>query len=163
MRELRERTDLRESIATLGEFEFSESRQDTFEEWLSSPKLSFATPLRVMATVTSALLAGIVLAGLLGILPWTSVTIWISPLIAFHAGLGLFFRRRVNGMLTWLRPVSVETSVLREGLHLLEGKQFRSAKLGQLAGQVRDGSRSIQKLERLLDALSASYHKYTNV
>jgi MutS domain V len=153
VRELRERTDLRENIATLGEFEFFESRQDTFEEWLSSPKLSLATPLRVTAAVTSAVIAGTVLAGLLGIVPWISVTIWISPLIAFHAVVGLFFRKRVNGMLTWLRPVSIETSVLREGLHLLEGEQFRSAKLRQLAGQVRNGSRSIQKLERLLDAL----------
>jgi MutS-like protein len=153
VRELRERTELRESIATLGDFDSLESRPDTFEEWLNSPQPSFARPLRVALAVTSAVLAGIVLAGVLGIVPWTNISIWILPLIAFHAGVGLWFRDRVNGMLGWLRPVSVETSVLRQGLQLMEATQFRSAKLRQLREQVRNSSRSIRKLERLLDAL----------
>ena len=38
VRELRERTDLRDKVVTLGEFEFLESHQHTFEEWLSSRK-----------------------------------------------------------------------------------------------------------------------------
>src|ERR1035438_4775656 len=58
--ELRGRTELRESIATLGEFEFQESQQDTFEEWLGSSRLSVARLLRVMLTVTSGLLVGMV-------------------------------------------------------------------------------------------------------
>jgi hypothetical protein len=106
-----------------------------------------------MLTVTSGLLAGIVVAGLLGMVSWTNVAIWIAPLIAFHVGVGLWFRNRVNGMLSWLRPVSVETRVLREGLQLMEATQFRSAKLLELAEQVRNGSGAIRKLERMLDAL----------
>jgi hypothetical protein len=153
VRELRESTDLRESIATLGEFEFLESHPDSFEEWLNSPQLSFARPLRVALALTSGVLAGIVIAGVLGMVPWTNVAICILPLIAFHAGVGLWFRGRVNGMLGWLRPVSVETAVLRQGLQLMEATQFRSAKLRQLTEQVRDGSGSIRRLERLLDAL----------
>ena len=66
VRELRRRTDLREQVATLGEFDFLESQQDTFDDWLNSPRLSFARPLPVIAAITSALLAGIVVAGLLG-------------------------------------------------------------------------------------------------
>jgi hypothetical protein len=151
--ELRERTDLRENIATLGEFDSLEARPDTFEEWLNSPRLSVARPLRVSLAVASAVLAGIVVAGVLGMVSWTNVAIWILPLIAFHAGAGLWFRDRVNGMLSWLRPVSVETAVLRQGLQLMEETGFRSAKLQELAGQVRNSARSIQKLERLLDAL----------
>ncbi len=153
VRDLRGRTNLRERIATLGEFEFLESRHDTFDNWLNSPRLSFARPLPFIAAVTSAILAGIVVAGLLGVIPWTNVAIWISPLIAFHAAVGLSFRRRVNQMADWLRPVSIETRVLREGLNLLETEQFQSAKLRQLSEQVRNGSRSIRQLERLLAAL----------
>ena len=93
------------------------------------------------------------LIGLPGILPWISVAIWISPLIAFHAGVGLFFRSRVNRMVDVLRPVTVEIGMLREGLQLLAGQQFRSDKLRRLSEQVRNGSASIRKLERLLDAL----------
>ncbi len=153
VRELRGRLDLREKVVTLGKFEFLESQQHTFDEWLNSPRLSFARYLPILAAVTSVLLTGIVLAGLLGMVSWTNVAIWILPLLAFHAGVGLFFRSQVNRMADWLRPVSIETRVLREGLHLLEAEQFQSAKLRQIAGQVRNGSRSIRKLEWLLHAL----------
>jgi hypothetical protein len=153
VRELRERTDLRENVATLGEFEFLESRHDTFDDWLNSPRLSFSPYLPVIAAATSALLASIVAAGLLELIPWATVATWISPLIAFHAAVGLHFRDRVNRMSEWLRPVSIETRVLREGLYLLESEQFRSAKLRQLSEQVQNASASIRKLERLLRAL----------
>jgi hypothetical protein len=150
VRELRGRVDLRERVATLGEFEFSESNRDTFEDWLKSPTFSFARTLPVLAAVTSALLACLAFAGLLAITPWAKVFLWALPLIAFHTGVGIFFRSRVNRMLSGLRPVSFETCVLREGLSLLEGEQFQSRKLRQLAEQVRNSSAAIRKLELLL-------------
>jgi MutS domain V len=153
VRELRGRTDLREKVATLGEFEFLESQQATFDDWLNSPRLSFPSALPAIAAVTSALLAGILAGGLLGIIPWTSVVIWIFPLVVFHSATGLLFRTRVNQMADWLRPVAIETRLLREGLQFLETEQFQSAKLRQISGRVRNGSRSIRKLERLLQAL----------
>jgi ABC-type multidrug transport system fused ATPase/permease subunit len=154
VRELRERADLRERVATLGEFEFFESKWATFEDWLNSPTLSFAGPLPILTVFTSALLAGIVLAGLLGLVSWVNVATWIAPLVAFHSVTGLIFRRRVNRMHDWVRQVSLETQVLREGLHLLEREPFRSTKLRQLADQVRNGYESVWKLERLLRALN---------
>jgi DNA mismatch repair ATPase MutS len=53
----------------------------------------------------------------------------------------------------YLRPLSFETRVLQEGLRLLEGEQFQSAKLKRLTEQIRGGSAAIRKLQRLLDAL----------
>ncbi len=154
VRELRGRLDLREQVATLGEFEFLESRHDTFDAWLDSPRLSFPRPLPVIAAFTSAVLAGMVVAGLLGMLPWASVAIWSFPLLAFHSVIGLFFRHRVNRMADWLRPVFFETLILRDGLQLLEQEQFQSVKLQQIAGEVRNSSASIRKLQRLLGALA---------
>jgi hypothetical protein len=154
VRELRGRLDLREHVATLGEFEFLESSHDTFDDWLNSPRLSFPRPLPVIAAFTSAVLAGIVVAGLLGMLPSVSVAIWSFPLLAFHSVIGLFFRHHVNRMADWLRPVSFETRILRDGLHLLEQQQFQSVKLQQIAAQVRNSSASIRKLQRLLGALA---------
>ncbi len=154
VRELRGRMDLRERIATLGEFEFFESKWNTFEEWLGTPRFSFARSLPILALVGSVLLAGILLAGLTALIPWSTAAIWMSPLIAFHAAAGLFFRRRVNQMCEWARPVSLETRVLREGLSLMETEQFQSSKLMHLAGEVRNSADSIRKLERLLDALA---------
>ncbi len=154
VRELRERADIRERIASLGEFDALESKWNTFEDWLNSPLLSFPKHLRIPTAVTSMLLAAIVLMGLIGLIPWITVAIWISPLVAFHSVIGIIFRSRVNKMIAWVRPVSVETQVFGEGLLLLEGEQFRSVKLRRLIDQVRNGSGSVRKLERLLDALN---------
>jgi hypothetical protein len=41
VRELRNRTELREEVALLGEFEFSDSKWETFTEWLNSPPVPF--------------------------------------------------------------------------------------------------------------------------
>jgi DNA mismatch repair ATPase MutS len=59
----------------------------------------------------------------------------------------------VKCMLGWLQPVSVETSLLRQGLDLLARERFQSTKLCRLVDQVHAGSAAIRKLERLLDAL----------
>jgi hypothetical protein len=63
--------------------------------------------------ITSGLLAGLILAGFSAAIPWARVAIWLGALMVFHAGVGLFFRNRVNRMIEWARPVSVETRVLR--------------------------------------------------
>jgi DNA mismatch repair ATPase MutS len=154
VRELRANVELRERIATLGEFAFLESHHDPFDRWLSSSRISFARPLPAIAAVSSAVLAGIVIAGLLGVIPWTSVAIGIAPLAAFHSAVGLLFRDRVNRRLESLRPLSIETHVLREGLRLLEEERFQSAKLKQLTEQARNGAASLRSLERLLDAVN---------
>jgi hypothetical protein len=153
VRELQPRSDLREKVALLGEFDSSESKWETFTEWLDSPPLPFRRSLRVVAAITSALVAGIVLAGMAGLLPWIRVAIWISPLVLFHSVVGLIFRGRVNQMIESLRSTSIETRVLREGLQLLDVQQFRSAKLLQIAERVRNGSTAVRKLEWLLEAL----------
>ena len=154
VRELRGQVDLRERLALLGHFEFFESRWKTFAEWLARPALSAGGSIRIAAFITSALVAGMVVGGLTGLVPWIRVAIWVAPLVAFHSVVGLLFRDRINRMIVWLRPVSIETQVLREGLRLLEHHQFQSSKLRQLAGRVRNGSKSVRKLERLLNALN---------
>jgi hypothetical protein len=55
-----------------------------------------------------------------GLVPWLSVVTLLSPLVAFQAVVGLYFRKQVNRIIEWVRPVSLETQVLREGLQLLE-------------------------------------------
>jgi hypothetical protein len=41
VRELRNHAELREKVALLGEFEFSDSKWETFTEWLNSPPVPF--------------------------------------------------------------------------------------------------------------------------
>jgi MutS domain V len=155
IRELRGRVDLRERVAVLGEFEFLESKRETFDEWLQAPILSPNGPLRVLTLITSTTLAAIVLIGFAtSLAPWGSLALWIGPILALHAMIGLMFRDRINRALRLLHPVSVEVEVLRQGLRLLEAQEFRSVKLRNLAEQVRDSSRYARKLERLLNGLN---------
>jgi len=155
IRELKGRRDLREKVALLGEFEFLQSKWETFAEWLDSPALPRSKALQVVAFMTSALVASMVLIGFgTSLVPWSTLVMWIAPILAFHAIIGLSFRSRVNRMLGWLHPVSVETQVLKQGLRLLEDQQFQSIKLRGLTERVRNGSQSVRKLERLLNALN---------
>jgi hypothetical protein len=155
IRELKERADLREGVALLGEFQFLQSKWVTFDEWLNSPSLSYSRPLRALAFISSTALAFMVLIGFATTLvPWSTLAMWIVPILALQSIIGLFFRVRVNRTLGWLHPVSVEVQVLRQGLRLLEDQRFRSIKLRGLAERVRNSSRSVRKLEWLLNGLN---------
>jgi hypothetical protein len=154
IRELKDRADLRESIALLGEFEFLQSKRETFDEWLHSPALSVSKPVRVLILATSTALASMVLIGFAtSLIPWSTLAIWIVPILAIHAIIGLLYRDSVNRMLGCLHTVSTEVQVLRQGLRLLEAQHFRSVKLRNLAERIRNSSRSVRKLERLLNGL----------
>ena len=154
VRELQPRAGLRENVALLGEFEFSESKWETFTDWLDSPPMPFPGSLRIVAAITSALVLGILLAGIAGPLALARMVVWISPLVLFHSVVGLIFRERVKRMIDSLRSASLETRTLREGLQLLEAQAFQSAKLVQITARVRNGAPAVRKLERLLDALN---------
>jgi hypothetical protein len=160
VRELRDRTDLREQVALLGEFEFSDSKWETFTEWLSSPSEPFSKTLSVVWAITSALALGMILAPMAGLISWTHAAIWILPLVLFHSAVGLTYRDRVKRMIESVRSSSVEIRMLREGLQLLEKQRFTSAKLGQIAERVRDSSKPVRKLELLLEALHLRNRDY---
>jgi hypothetical protein len=53
VRKLRGRVDLREKLATIGEFDFAESKWNTFEDWLNSPTISFGRHLPIVAAIGS--------------------------------------------------------------------------------------------------------------
>jgi hypothetical protein len=154
VRELQRRAEVREQIAVLGVFDFSESKDETFAEWLDTPAVRFSRLLRGVALVTSSIVAILLLAGISAVLPWSGIAPWIGPLLLFHSVVGLVFRRRINRMIERLRPVSFETRVLREGLEVMERTPWESDKLNQLASRVRKASASVKKLERLLNALN---------
>jgi hypothetical protein len=160
VRELRSRADLREAVALLGEFEFSESKWETFTEWLNSPAVQFSGALPVAAAMTSALALGIVLATAAGLLSWTHAAIWILPLVLFHSAAGLACRDRVKRMMESLRSAAVEIRVLREGMQVLESQRFQSAKLREITARVQNSSKAVRKLEHLLDALHLRNKEY---
>jgi hypothetical protein len=152
--ELREQTSLREKIATLGPFEFSDSRWEVIQEWLDAPPVRFHVALRMALLLSSSLLAVIILATAVGPLPWMQALLWGFPLIAFHGALGWAMRRRVRPMIASMERLSVDMPVIREGLRIIEEREFESPKLRHLTKQARGSARTIRKLERMLNALT---------
>jgi ABC-type multidrug transport system fused ATPase/permease subunit len=151
--ELRTRTDLRERVALLGDFDLQETKWETFAEWLDSPRAAFSRMFRMAALVSSTLLATLLLGGLTALIPWPRVAVGAAPLLAFHSVAGLINRRRVNRAIEWVRPLSAETQVLRGGLRLLEETEFASPKLRRLSAQARHAWPTVRRLERFVNAL----------
>ena len=153
IRELLPQTGLREAVAALGPFESSESQWQTFAGWLDSPPLAFPALARRILPFTSSAVVLLMAAGLMGLVPWLRVTVWTAPLLAFHAALGLLFRRRVRRAIDRLHLLSAEIQVVREGLELLAGRRFASTKLRRLAEQAAGAPAALRQLERLLMVL----------
>jgi hypothetical protein len=150
VRELSLRGKLREHVALLGDFEAAESRRETFTDWLDSPAVRFHPVLRVAAAVSSAAVLSAVLAGAAGLLSWRDTGLAILPFLAFQSIAGLVCRERVRRMMESLRSAALETTMLRQGLQLLEQQHFHAAKLVELTERVRGSSRSVRALEWLL-------------
>jgi hypothetical protein len=161
VRELKDRVDLREKVATLGELESAESQWRTFEDWLNSGAFRFAKPLPVVAGITaSALLVALIFVLVMGPLLWSRIEPWLILLVSFQAVIGLVYRTKVNRRHDLVRPVAAETPVLREGLRMLEEQEFHSVKLRHLVAQVRHASRSVRELEWLLLALNERHNPF---
>jgi hypothetical protein len=152
VRELAPRVDLREQIVLLGDYDFTESKRETFDEWFETPAYSVSRPLQIAALLSLTLVVLLVLAGAVGLLPWLTFANALFPVLGFQAAVGLFYRARVNALEPILRPISLETKILRDGLALLESAGFKSPKLQNLTARVRDSSTAVRRLERLLNA-----------
>jgi hypothetical protein len=153
IRELAGDVRLREKLAVLGQFDFSEAKWETFTEWLDSPPFVGNTALRIASLTTSVAIAAIALSAITALLPWYNVLLMLAPLLAFHAVIGRIYQKRVTRMLSWLHPLTLEVRVLREGLELMQAHPFEGAKLRALAASVRGSTDVVRRLERLLNAL----------
>lgn len=155
VQELRERTDLREQLVSLGEFSFQDSNWKTITEWLASPIQCGCLPLRVFACITSICLAALALLGWDSVLPWSAVVIWIILITALHAALGLLHRTKVISSLQAIHSVGAEIGILRQGLRFFQAQEFTSPLLTRLVASARqhDAPAKLRKLERLINVL----------
>jgi hypothetical protein len=153
VRELSGNLNLRERLAVLGKFDFSEAGRETFIQWLDSPPLVPRFGLRISALATSFSVAILFLGSVAGLIPWHIALVSLAPLFVFQAIVGLVYQGRVRKMLDWLLPIALEIRLLREGLHVMSEQSFQSGKLRRLTEIVGNGSATVRKLERLLNAL----------
>ncbi len=156
VQELSGRTDLREKVALLGPYQFSESSWETFTQWLNAPATQFPVGLQPLLLATSAALAALILAAVATggiLLPWIWLARIAAPLVVFHTVVGVSLRERVNKMIESLRALSSETQLLREGLELLESERLKAGKLRRITERARGGAAAVHRLERMLDGL----------
>ncbi len=151
--ELRERRDLFDRVAVLGEASFTEAKWETFVQWLDSPPVSFSPFWLPFALAGVCVAAVLVLVASIGSVEWAQVLPALEAVLALHLGAGWLLRERVARIADGAAAISVDIPVLREGLQLLAGQKFHAERLRELAASAQDSAASIVRLARLLGIL----------
>src|SRR4029077_4289995 len=100
---------------------------------LQSPAHAFSRVLRVAALISSIAIALVLLAMYTThVFPLPLMLACVIPFLLFQSTVALTLRARLEQMLAFVYPVSVETQVLRQGLQLLEQQSFQCTKLKEL-------------------------------
>ncbi len=157
-RELRERLDLREDIALLGEDVRAEVHADALDRWGSAPAIHFAAALRPVALILAVVAIATLAAFLAGLIP-------LSPFLVLLAGNAIFIalvRLRVKRIIEGVETPGSDLRVLSLTLERLEAEQFTSPLLRELRAtldvQHRPASQRIARLERWVELLDSSDH-----
>lgn len=155
VRELASRIDLREKIALLGQYEFQESRWETFAEWLDAASIHRAKLLRIFLCASSLFLLVLSVAVLVApSVVWPLLWLPICTIVAVQALVAGFLLRWVRITLAAAGPVANEIRVMREGLAMLAGVEFASPKLARLVQRAEGADRTIGELDSWLMILA---------
>ncbi|HTV82834.1 MAG TPA: hypothetical protein VME18_09310 [Acidobacteriaceae bacterium] len=151
VQELRPCTQLRESIALLGKYQFQGCDAAALREWMSAPMLRAHPAVPVLLALSGSAVLLLAILCLIQILSWIPVLPILIPLLVVQIAICVPLFRGVRARLRMLRSVSRELRLLREGLALVESRTFASAKLRGLVdrAQASDGARHVRQLERL--------------
>ncbi len=156
--ELRDRLDLREDLALLGDDVRAEVHAEALHQWGSAPAIPFAPVLRPLALTLALLAIATLVAFLAGKLK-------LSPffvVLAADALLIAFVRRRVARVIEAVETPSADLRVLSLMLERLEREQFTSPLLQELRAKLdvkhRPASHRISRLERWVELLDSSDH-----
>ena len=155
-RELRERLDLREDLALLGEDIRAEVHAETLAGWGSAPPVIFSPALRWLAPLLAV--AGVATFSL-----FMAHVLPLSPFAAVIAGDVIFIavvRRRVASVVSAIDTPARDLRILALLLERLERENFTAPRLRALRAELDvDGhpaSRRIARLERWSELLDSS-------
>jgi hypothetical protein len=154
VRWLRERTDLREKLAALREGEASEYSWSSLRDWLVADAVRlprWAPTGRLLLSLAMVIVVALWWAGVLV----ASSAVWAAVAIAAaEIALALSFRRRVRSILAGLHLPVRKVESLRRLCALVQGEQFRSARLAELQIKLHGSVERIATLQRLVRLLS---------
>ncbi len=156
VRELKPQSELRESIALLGRFEFQESSWEVFSGWLDGAAQTAPVWLRIAMVASVVLVAAIGLAAYVTSIPVAMLAPWVGPLLAFRMGIAWYFRKRTTKLNAAANRVGADIGVVREGMELLNGLTFRTQRLCDIHRRICDAQAAptLRKLERLTNVLA---------
>jgi hypothetical protein len=149
VQELRDRTELRERVITLGKTTSQQSSPAAFSKWLDDSPHRFPAWLRIAAAIGGVCAGTLFFAGFAGAISPGSMVRIAAPLLLVNSGVALSVRKRVKGVIERGLAVSVEIELIREGVELLAGEMFHSPKLQELAERVALGTPAAKQLRRL--------------
>jgi hypothetical protein len=156
VRELCPQQDLRERVGLLGEFDFQESSGEVFAEWIGLPAAPALGWVRVVALAASTALCGLVLAFFCTNIPFRILAPWIPLPLAILMAIAWFYRKRSKSLNEAASRVGVDIGVVREGIELVAGRTFGSARLQSIQRELSEGgaAEALRELERLTNALA---------
>ena len=152
--DLRDRLDMREDLAVLGQEVGVSVHADRLMHWAESPVILHPGWLRLAATILPVLFSGFTIAYV--------VAGWRLPILLAMIAEGayvMWLQPRVTRVLVEVEHAAEELDVLAELLARLERERFQSAKLTTLAGQLelqgRSPSRQIARLRRIKEMVES--------
>ena len=154
VRELVPQIDLREKIALLGDSSFQQIAGRFFDEWLADEPPAFAPAFRIVLAVTALIAAGLLLSGLMHVLPWSTVFPKLALDMLVQGGLCLLLRVRVTPLLQGGARLQSHVKLFSQGLALLQAQQFTSPKLRDLQRLALEPTGAVKALSRLESQLA---------
>lgn len=144
VRELQNRKDISEAIASVGPAAVADCTVDTFRKWVEWVPAPFPPWARVSGFLLALVVPGVALTAWLGNSPQLLSTPLFAAAIALEVAFSLVFRKRVRAVLECLGVPTVELPVLRAVAKILTVERFKSSKLARLSdcmGRDRDSAR----------------------
>jgi hypothetical protein len=165
VRELQDRTYLREQIASLGKYQFQRCDGLLLRDWLRLSVLTVPRAIPIFLLASSLICLILFVLGLAQLLNWSLLAALLAPLLIAQASIGVALMRRVRPMLRKLLPLENEFVVLRQGLDLMQRQHFSSAKLIALVRRVQDKNASLQvrRIELLAQAVEQRGREWFHV
>ncbi|MEW5978539.1 MAG: DNA mismatch repair protein MutS [Acidobacteriota bacterium] len=158
--ELRDRLQLREDLAVLGEDLRSGVHPQALTQWAAEQAGLLSKPARIAALILPILL-------LVSLATWPEGGALSLTLLALEAILGLIYRRRVRHLVEGVDQAARDLALLVGVLHLFEQQRFQSPGLSRLRSQLElDGvtaSHQIARLSRLVELLDSRRNLFMQV
>ena len=149
VQELRDRSELREQVVTLGKSQFQQSSPAAFTTWLEDEPRRFPKWMRVVAAIGGFCAGALFLAGFAGAVSPHAIARYVLPVLLVNSALALSVRKPVKRIMERGLAVSVEIELVREGVELLARESFHSPKLQALVERVAQGTPAVKGLRRL--------------